>query len=90
MFKEVLLRKVADFDKFLAHVGAEKFPLTILKDRWVDAKQHGLLRPLNVKVKRDTSFIVQHYKKKNVDYMQIGGAGLFYLATTLRTCQCQN
>jgi hypothetical protein len=79
MFKEVLLRKVADFDKFLAHVGAEKFPLTILKDRWVDAKQHGLLRPLNVKVKRDTSFIVQHYKKKNVDYMQIGGAGLFYL-----------
>jgi hypothetical protein len=28
----------------------------------------------------DTSFILQHYKSKGVDYIQIGGKGLYYLS----------
>ena len=31
------------------------------------------------KVKRNTQFIIDHYKDKGIHYMQIGGAGLFYL-----------
>ena len=29
----------------------------------------------------DTSFILQHYKSKEVDYIQIGGKGLYYLSS---------
>ncbi len=30
-------------------------------------------------VKKNTKFIIDHYKDKGIHYMQIGGAGLFYL-----------
>ena len=39
----------------------------------------GLLRPINAKIRKDAEFIINHYKKKNIHYIQIGGAGLFYL-----------
>ena len=42
-------------------------------------KEKGLLKPINAKVKRNTKFIIDHYKDKGIHYMQIGGAGLFYL-----------
>lgn len=55
------------------------FPIRTIKESWEDAKKNGLLTPLNTKVMRDTSFIHEHYAKKNVYYIQIGSMGLFYL-----------
>jgi hypothetical protein len=35
---------------------------------------------VNVKIKNTVDFISKHYAKKGIFYIQIGGAGLFYLA----------
>ena len=80
MMEEALTPLEDDLNNFLKALGAEKLPATVLKDRWVEAVQTGLLKPLNVKIKRTTKFIINHYAKKGVDYIQIGGSGLFYLA----------
>jgi hypothetical protein len=42
---------------------------------------HGKITgiPINTKVSTDASFIEKHYNKKGVYYIQIGGAGLFYM-----------
>ena len=66
-------------DRLLDFLGSESFPLTCEKDAWTTAKVAGLLQPINIKVRKDTSFLVDHYSSKGVDYIQIGGAGLFYL-----------
>lgn len=66
-------------ERLLAAIGGSKFPTTCEKYTWSRAKEKGLLKPINAKVKRNTSFIIDHYKDKGIHYMQIGGAGLFYL-----------
>ena len=38
-----------------------------------------MLKPINAKIKKNTQFIIDHYKDKGIHYIQIGGAGLFYL-----------
>lgn len=80
LMQEALKPLVSDLDKFLSAVGAEKLPATVEKSKWKDAVSSGLLKPLNVKIKRTTKFIIDHYKNKGVDYIQIGNAGLFYLS----------
>ena len=82
MMEEALTPLEQDLNNFLEAIGAVKLPATVEKDRWVQAVSDGLLKPLNVKLKRTTKFIINHYAKKGVDYIQIGGAGLFYLRTT--------
>ncbi len=79
IMEESLTPIIPDLDKFLEFVGVSKLPATIEKDKWVEAVALGLLKPLNVKIKRTTRFITNHYKKKGIDYIQIGGSGLFYL-----------
>ena len=74
-----LKSKAIDIDFLLTAIGAEKFPTTCTKEEWTAAKDKGLLQPINSKVKKDTSFIINHYKSKGIDYVQIGGSGLFYL-----------
>lgn len=54
-----------------------KFPLICTKDAWLDASEKGLL--VFASPEFDTSFISNHYAKKKVYYIQIGGSGLFYL-----------
>ena len=61
------------------HKKIETIPFTATKEAFIAAKEEGLLIPLNVKVSRDATFIHDHYNKKGCHYMQIGGAGLFYL-----------
>jgi len=80
LMEEALTPLIPRLNDFLEFVGATKFPATVTRDKWVEAKQLGLLRPLNVKIKRTTNFIINHYRKKGVNYIQIGGSGLFYLA----------
>ena len=55
------------------------FPLATTKKTWERIREENYLLPLNAKVKRNTEFLHDHYSKKGVNYIQIGGAGLFYL-----------
>jgi hypothetical protein len=77
------LRAFVDFFKTQApialHDKVNGFPMSVSKDAWELATSKGLLKPLNKKAKLDTSFIANHYKKKNCYYIQIGDAGLFYM-----------
>lgn len=66
--------------QLLHFVGSEQFPTTCEKDAWEAAKVAGLLREVNTKISKDTTFIANHYKKKGIYYIQIGGSGLFYLS----------
>ena len=76
-------KKRQDIEKLLNFVSEKtgktinKFPFTCKKSIWENAQKSSCL--VNVKVPLDTSFIVEHYAKKNINYIQIGGAGLFYL-----------
>jgi hypothetical protein len=54
-------------------------PIKVSKAGRDKLKAKGLLKDINTKVITDTSFIEKHYNKKGVYYIQIGGAGLFYL-----------
>jgi hypothetical protein len=61
--------------------GIRGLPLKSTKHVWEELTRERLLVPLNGKVAVDSSFLHAHYKKKNCYYIQIGGAGLYYLYT---------
>ena len=66
-------------ERLLAAIGGHKFPTTCYKHTWSEAKNKGLLKPINSKIRCGSKFIIDHYEKKGIHYMQIGGSGLFYL-----------
>ena len=66
-------------ERLLAAIGGHKFPTTCYKHTWTEAKNKGLLKPINSKIRCGSKFIIDHYKKKGIHYMQIGGSGLFHL-----------
>ncbi len=74
-----LQTKKEHVDRLISFLEKDSLPVSCEKDAWDTAKTAGLLRPINTKVRKDTSFLVEHYKSKGVDYIQIGNAGLFYL-----------
>ena len=80
MIIDALEPKKEAIQSFLSFIGAEQFPTTCQKSSWEEAKVNGLLKQMNAKISRDTSFIADHYKNKGIYYIQIGGAGLFYLS----------
>ena len=59
----------------------ERFPISgVTKKAWTNAVKDEYLNPLNETVKfNDTSLITKAYNLKQVYYIQVGGAGLFYL-----------
>lgn len=72
--------RLANLLYYLSGFEAEEFdtfPLTCNKETWESAKENKLL--VNSKIPFDAEFIWEHYAKKNTDYIQIGGSGLFYL-----------
>lgn len=71
---EALLNFLYEYDSY---VKAKRFPVTCLKDSWELAKSKGLL--VNTSIPFTTEFIAQRYTEKNIHYIQIGEAGLFYL-----------
>ena len=79
MIIEALSPKVEAIEDFLGEIGASQFPTSCSKHEWEDARKRGLLKPINAKIRKDASFIIDHYQKKGINYIQIGGAGLFYL-----------
>ena len=79
LIMSALAPKTPHIEKLLSAIGGEKFPTTCEKYTWTQAQQKGLLKPINAKVRKNTQFIIDHYKDKGIHYIQIGGAGLFYL-----------
>ena len=74
--------KRKEIKKFLRFVSREKgvankLPMTCSKEIWTEAQKKGLL--VNTQIPLSTDFICEHYAKKNVSYIQIGGSGLFFL-----------
>lgn len=55
------------------------FPLRVSTEAWDKAIKEGVVKSLNQSIKNTAKFITSYYKTKGVNYMQIGGAGLFYL-----------
>jgi hypothetical protein len=89
MFSNALIPVVKYLDKLLDHFSSlgdpfydtEEglgFPLKVKNKDWEAAKKAGLIIPTNKKIRYNAQWIRQHYQKKNVDYIQIGGMGLFH------------
>jgi hypothetical protein len=80
--------KASELNKLLSFISKKRpkainskvsgFPMSCTKDAWEEAAYKKLL--VNVKIKNTVDFISKHYAKKGIFYIQIGGAGLFYLA----------
>lgn len=87
--KEELSTKKKDLNKLLDYtkkndstVLAENvtgLPLKASKTMWEELTANKFLVPLNAKILVPVFFLYDHYAKKNCYYIQIGGAGLFYL-----------
>jgi hypothetical protein len=54
-------------------------PIKVSKEGRDILKKQGLLAKINKNVKTSANFIIRHYNKKGVYYINIGGAGLFYM-----------
>jgi len=61
------------------HKNINGIPLKISIEGRSKLKTDGLHAKINRNIKTDTKFIIKHYNKKNVYYMQVGRAGLFYM-----------
>lgn len=61
------------------HKNISGVPIKVSKDGRDELKKRGLLAAINKNVKTGVGFIVKHYNKKGVYYIQIGGSGLFYM-----------
>lgn len=61
------------------HRNISGIPLTVSKQGRDILKSKGYLKAINTTIVTEADFIVKHYNKKGVFYIQIGGAGLFYL-----------
>ncbi|MFA6049799.1 MAG: hypothetical protein WC761_01260 [Candidatus Paceibacterota bacterium] len=80
--------KAAELNKMIGYIAKQApravnkrvtgFPMSCTKDGWESAAAKGLL--VNTRFRHTTDFIAKHYAKKGIYYIQIGGAGLFYMA----------
>lgn len=61
------------------HKNINGIPLKISVEGREELKKKGLLAKINKNTKTSTNFIIKHYNKKGVYYIQVGGAGLFYM-----------
>ena len=76
---DAYIKKAKEHEPKEFHKNITGIPLKISKKTREVLKKEGFLKRINQNTKTDASFIVKHYNKKNVFYIQIGGAGLFYL-----------
>lgn len=61
------------------HKQIDGLPVKVSKAGREILKNQGLLAKINKNIDIDIGFMIRHYNKKGVYYIQIGGAGLFYL-----------
>ena len=65
------------------HKDISGIPIKVSKKGRDELKRKGLLKAINTKIVTDASYIGKHYNKKGVYYIQIGGAGLFYMGRNI-------
>jgi hypothetical protein len=65
------------------HKDISGVPIKVSKAGRDELKTKGLLKAINTKIITDASYIGKHYNKKGVYYIQIGGAGLFYMGRNI-------
>jgi hypothetical protein len=53
------------------------FPLNVSENSWKEAVTLGHVKSMNSYIKDDVEFVKRHYQKKGINYIQIGGNGLF-------------
>jgi len=71
---EALKPKTEPIETFLDFLGLKSLPVNCSKSSWTEAKNRGLLKPINVKIRKDVGFIADIYKSKDIHYIQIGCA----------------
>lgn len=54
-----------------------KFPFHCSKETWEKAQKNNFL--VNVKIPCSIDFLRHHLSKKNIDYIQIGGKGIYWI-----------
>jgi hypothetical protein len=62
-------------------VHVDGFPARIPKPVRIQMTDAGHSEPINARIMTNSQYIVDHYNAKGVYYIQIGGAGLFYLGS---------
>jgi len=63
------------------HKNITGIPIKVSKAGRDILKNNGLLAKINSKINTNVGFIIRHYNKKGVYYIQVGGAGLFYMGS---------
>lgn len=75
----ILLEYVKDNDINAIAQDVDGLPLRATKKMWEQLTKRRLLVPLNGKVETNIDFLYDHYENKKCFYIQVGGAGFFYL-----------
>jgi len=73
------IKAARQLDPVEFHKNISGVPIKVSKEGRDILKKKGLLAKINKNVKTSANFIVKHYNKKGVYYINIGGSGLFYM-----------
>jgi len=73
------IKAARQLDPVEFHKNISGVPIKVSKEGRGILKKKGLLAKINKNVKTSANFIVKHYNKKGVYYINIGGSGLFYM-----------
>lgn len=89
LFMPVMKEKIKDIDNYIKaswkeepkefHKNNRGVPIKVSKEARENLKKKGLTAKIATNIKAPVSFIIKHYNKKGVYYINIGGAGLFYM-----------
>ena len=89
LFMPVMKEKAKDIDNYIKaswqeepkefHKNNRGVPIKVSTEARDTLKKKGLTAKIATNIKAPVSFIIKHYNKKGVYYIQIGGAGLFYM-----------
>ena len=81
LISKAILERKAAIDIYLDNLGATSIPLTTTKDKRSELKASGLQAAIESSVAVPISFLIDHYNKKGIYYIQIGGQGLFFMGS---------
>lgn len=89
LFLPVVKEKARDIDNYIKasweiepkeyHKMNRGVPIKVSKEAREILKRRGLTSKIATNIKASTNFITKHYNKKGVYYINVGGAGLFYM-----------
>jgi len=89
LFMPIMKQKAKDVDNYIKashqeepkefHKQNRGVPIKVSVEARNNLKKKGLTGKIATNIKAPISFIIKHYNKKGVYYINIGGAGLFYM-----------